>query len=103
MTEASTIEIVTRRLQAALDALDSAVGRRLERHQGEAALASQVHAFDADRARLASELDAAAARTRGLERANREAFRIFMASRRPTRICPASKAVSVPGRPLAAQ
>ena len=72
MTEASTIEIATRRLQAALDALDSAVGRRLERDQGEAVLASQVHAFDTDRARLASELDAAAARARGLENANRE-------------------------------
>jgi L-lactate utilization protein LutB len=72
VTEASTIEIATRRLQAALDALDSAVGRRMERDQGEAALASQVHAFDADRARLASELDAAAARARGLESANRE-------------------------------
>jgi L-lactate utilization protein LutB len=72
VTEASTIEIATRRLQAALDALDSAVGRRLERDQGEAALASQVHAFDADRARLASELDAAAARARGLENVNRE-------------------------------
>ena len=72
MTEASTIEMATRRLQAALDALDSAVGRRLERAQGEAALASQVHAFDTDRARLASELDAAAARARGLETANRE-------------------------------
>jgi hypothetical protein len=72
VTEASTIETATRRLQAALDALDSAVGRRLERDQGEAALASQVHAFDTDRARLASELDASAARARGLENANRE-------------------------------
>jgi hypothetical protein len=72
VTEASTIEIATRRLQSALDALDSAVGRRLERDQGEAALASQVHAFDTDRARLASELDASAARARGLENANRE-------------------------------
>jgi len=72
VTDASTIEIATRRLQAALEALDSAVGRRLERDQGEAVLASQVHAFDADRARLASDLDAAAARARGLENANRE-------------------------------
>jgi hypothetical protein len=72
VSETSTIEIATRRLQSALDALDSAVGRRMERDQGEAALASQVHAFDADRARLASELDAAAARSRGLETANRE-------------------------------
>ncbi len=72
VTEASTIEIATRRLQSALDALDSAVERRLERDQGEAALASQVHAFDADRARLAAELDTAAARARALETANRE-------------------------------
>ena len=72
MTETTTIDIATRRLQSALDALDSAVGRRLERDQGEAALASQVHAFDTDRARLASELDASAARARGLEGANRD-------------------------------
>ncbi len=72
MSEARTIESATRRLQAALDALDGAVGRRLERDRGEAALASQVHAFDADRARLASELDVASARARALETTNRE-------------------------------
>jgi uncharacterized protein DUF4164 len=72
VTEASTIESATRRLQSALDALDAAVGRRLERDQGQAALASQVHAFDSDRARLAAELDLAAARARALETANRE-------------------------------
>jgi hypothetical protein len=72
VTEASTIETATRRLQSALDALDAAVGRRLEHDQGHAALASQVHAFDSDRARLAAELDVAAARGRALETANRE-------------------------------
>jgi L-lactate utilization protein LutB len=72
VSEASTIESATRRLQSALEALDGAVGRRLERDQGQAALASQVHAFDADRARLAAELDVAAARARALETANRE-------------------------------
>ena len=36
-------------------------------------------------------------------RTNREAFSTLMASRRPTFICPSSKAVSVPGRPPAAQ
>ena len=36
-------------------------------------------------------------------RANRLALRILMASLRPTFICPSSTAVSVPGRPLAAQ
>jgi len=72
VTETGTIDTATRRLQSALEALDGAVGRRLERDQGQAALASQVHAFDADRARLAAELDAAAARGRALETTNRE-------------------------------
>jgi L-lactate utilization protein LutB len=72
VSEASTIESATRRLQSALEAIDGAVGRRLERDQGQAALASQVHAFDADRARLAAELDVATARARALETANRE-------------------------------
>jgi hypothetical protein len=72
VSDAITIETATRRLQSALDALDGAVGRRLDRDQGHAALASQVHAFDADRARLASELDVAAARARVLETSNRE-------------------------------
>jgi seryl-tRNA synthetase len=72
VTDASAIDKATRRLQAALDALDGAVERRLEREQGHAALASQVHAFDSDRSRLASELDAAAARARTLETTNRE-------------------------------
>ena len=72
MSETSTIESAARRLQSALDALDGAVGRRLERDQGHAALASQVHAFDADRARLAAELDVSSARARALETTNRE-------------------------------
>ena len=72
MSEASTIESATRRLQSALEALDSAVGRRLDRDPGQAALATQVHAFDADRARLAAELDEASARARALETTNRE-------------------------------
>ena len=72
MTETGTIDTATRRLQSALEALDGAVGRRMESDQGQAALASQVHAFDADRARLAAELDTAAARGRALETTNRE-------------------------------
>jgi L-lactate utilization protein LutB len=66
------VEAATKRLQSALEALEGAVERRLEGDQGRAALASQVHAFDSDRARLASELDAAAARARALETTNRE-------------------------------
>jgi chorismate-pyruvate lyase len=72
VSEATTIESATRRLQSALEALDGAVGRRLERDQGQAAVATQLHAFDVDRARLAAELDDATARGRTLETANRE-------------------------------
>jgi L-lactate utilization protein LutB len=72
VSEATTIDSATRRLQSALEALDGAVGRRLDRDQGQAALATQVHAFDVDRARLAAELDDATARARALESANRE-------------------------------
>jgi chorismate-pyruvate lyase len=72
VSEATTIDSATRRLQSALEALDGAVGRRLERDQGQAAVATQLHAFDVDRARLAAELDEATARSRTLETANRE-------------------------------
>src|SRR5262249_55430917 len=72
VTEASQIDAATRRLQIALETLESAVERRVDQDRGHAALASQVDAFDADRARLAAELDAAVARARQLEAANRE-------------------------------
>jgi L-lactate utilization protein LutB len=72
VNDVSAVELATKRLQAALEALEGAIERRLERDQGHAALASQVHAFDSDRARLAEELDAAVARARRLESANRE-------------------------------
>ena len=72
MNDVSAVELATKRLQAALDALEGAIERRLERDHGQAALASQVHAFDSDRARLAEELDAAVARARRLEAANRD-------------------------------
>ncbi|HEY2135388.1 MAG TPA: DUF4164 domain-containing protein [Xanthobacteraceae bacterium] len=72
MSDASVIETATRRLQSALEALEGAIERRLEQDQGQAALASQVHAFDSDRARLAAELDAVTARARALETTNRD-------------------------------
>ena len=72
MNEISSVETATKRLQSALEALESAIERRREHDQGHAALASQVHAFDSDRARLAAELDAAVARGRGLETTTRE-------------------------------
>ncbi len=72
MSEGDVIGEASRRLLQALDALEAAADRRLEADRHEEALASQVHALDTDRARLAGELDDATARSRALEGANRE-------------------------------
>jgi hypothetical protein len=72
MSEASAIEAAGKRLALALDALAAAVERRQEADRAGVALDVQLHALGADRSRLASELDNAAARARMLENANRE-------------------------------
>jgi chromosome segregation ATPase len=72
VSETDSIEAASRRLTQALDALDAAAERRCEADRSEAALAKALHAVDADRARLAGELDHAAARGRMLETANRD-------------------------------
>ena len=72
MTDASAIEAATRRLAAALDALEAAVERRREADRSEGALAAQVQALGTDRSKLASDLDAATARSRTLESTNRD-------------------------------
>lgn len=66
------IEIATRRLMAALDALESAVERRKEADRDENELANRIQALGADRSRLADELDGALVKSRKLERANRD-------------------------------
>ena len=72
MSETDSIETATRRLALALDALEAATERRQETDRSEEALVAQIHALGTDRARLASELDQASARSRGLEAASRE-------------------------------
>jgi hypothetical protein len=72
MTDASAIEAATKRLSAALDALEGALEHRSDTDRGENALAAQVHALGTDRSKLASDLDTATARARRLEAANRE-------------------------------
>ena len=72
MTDASAFEAATKRLSAALDALDGALEHRRDNDRGENALAAQVHALGSDRSKLASDLDAATARARRLEATNRE-------------------------------
>jgi hypothetical protein len=72
MTDASAIEAATRRLAAALDALEAAVERRREADRSEGALAAQVQALGTDRSRLAADLDTVTARSRRLEDTNRD-------------------------------
>jgi predicted nucleic acid-binding Zn-ribbon protein len=75
MTDQIAIDTATRRLTQALDALDSAVDRRIEIDRNRAILTDQVHALDADRAKLAADLDTETARARRLESANRDIAR----------------------------
>jgi hypothetical protein len=72
MSEPNAIDAASKRLALALDALAAAVERRHDADRGEETLADQLHALGTDRSRLASELDAAAARSRALETTNRE-------------------------------
>ena len=72
MTDSSPVEQVTRRLTQALDLLDAAVERRIEIDRSRAVLAEQVHTLDADRSKLAADLDSQLAKVRGLEAANRD-------------------------------
>jgi len=62
---AADIDAATRRLMAALDALESAVDRRREADRDEDELATRIQA-------LADELDVSLVKSRKLERANRE-------------------------------
>ena len=66
------VDVATRRLTAALDALESAVERRREADRDENELAVRIQALGADRSRLADELDGSLVKSRRLERANRE-------------------------------
>jgi chromosome segregation ATPase len=72
MTDSAAIDAANKRLALALDALAAAVERRGAADQEAANLSVQLHALGADRARLASELDAATARAQALERASRD-------------------------------
>ena len=52
--EATPVEAAMRRFDAAVEALEAAVERRLEVERQEAALAAQLHVMGADRSRLAA-------------------------------------------------
>ena len=71
-TSSVDLEIATRRLMAALEALESSAERRRDADRDENELASRIQALGADRSRLADELDGSLVKTRRLERTNRE-------------------------------
>jgi septal ring factor EnvC (AmiA/AmiB activator) len=75
MTDPSAIDAATRRLTQALDALQAAVARKRDAETGGDAITMQLQALGNDRARLAADLDTAAARIRQLEDTNREVSR----------------------------
>ena len=75
MTDQNAIEQATRRLTQALNMLDAAVERSVEIDRSRVALAEQVHALDADRSRLAADLDSQTGKARRLEAANRDIAR----------------------------
>jgi hypothetical protein len=69
---AADVEVATRRLMAALEALEGAVERRRDADRDENELAGRIQALGVDRSRLAQELDNSLVKTRRLERTNRE-------------------------------
>ena len=69
---AADLEAATRRLMAALEALEGAVERRRDADRDENELAGRIQALGVDRSRLAQELDNSLVKTRRLERTNRE-------------------------------
>lgn len=75
MTGETTLREVIGRLGAAVDALESAVSGRLENDQDYQEADAEVQRMNADRTRLAQELDASEARAERLEDANKEVSR----------------------------
>ena len=75
MTAEATLREVIGRLGRAIDSLDDAVAARLEREQDYAEAEAEVQRLNADRARLAQELDGCEARGDRLEEANKEVSR----------------------------
>lgn len=75
MTEASRLEQASSKLRTALAGLEEAAARRLEHDRGREAMSIQLDAAQADRARLAEDLDRAMDRLTTLETVNRDVAR----------------------------
>ena len=75
MTGEATLKEVIGRLGRAIEALEGAVAARLENEQDYSEAEAEVQRMNADRAKLASELDNSEARAERLEEANKEVSR----------------------------
>jgi prefoldin subunit 5 len=71
----SAMDGAMRRLDAALDALETAISHSTNDSQQREALESQLQAFHSDRSKLSADLDRLRARSTDLETANREVSR----------------------------
>lgn len=75
MSGEATLKEVIARLDKAMDALENAASIRLEREQDYGEAEAEVQRMNADRSRLAHELDNSEARAERLEDANKEVSR----------------------------
>jgi hypothetical protein len=75
MTGETTLREAIGRLGKAIETLETAVVTRLEDHVDAAEVEAEVQRMNADRAKLAQELDNSEARAERLENANREVSR----------------------------
>ncbi|PWJ85053.1 uncharacterized protein DUF4164 [Pseudaminobacter salicylatoxidans] len=75
MTGETTLKDVISRLGRAIDTLEQSVAARLEHEQDYSEAEAEVQRMNADRSRLAQELDNSEARAERLEEANKEVSR----------------------------
>jgi chromosome segregation ATPase len=75
MTGEATLKEVLARLGKAMDSLETAVETRIEHEQDYSETEAEVQRLNADRGRLAQELDNSEARGERLEEANKEVSR----------------------------
>ena len=75
MTGETTLKEVIARLGRAIESLEQAAALRLEHEQDYSEAEAEVQRMNADRARLAQELDGSEARSERLEDANKEVSR----------------------------
>ncbi|WP_442581285.1 DUF4164 domain-containing protein [Mesorhizobium sp. ASY16-5R] len=75
MTGEATLREVIIRLGKAMDSLEHAAAARLENEQDYSEAEAEVQRMNADRSRLAQELDLSEARAERLEEANKEVSR----------------------------